>query len=88
MATRDEFEKVAPAHLRGLQAPHAATGKLCMPGTLRPDGFPRISPVEPGLFEGQLWIVHLDITMRREGRGERTVRKVGVGLATERIRVS
>lgn len=48
-----------------------------MLGTLRPDGFPRISPVEPGLCEGQLWIVHLDITMWREGRGERTVRKWG-----------
>jgi hypothetical protein len=27
-----------------------------MLGTLRPDGFPRISPMEPRFFEGQLWI--------------------------------
>jgi Pyridoxamine 5'-phosphate oxidase len=27
-----------------------------MLGTLRSDGFPRISPMEPRFFEGQLWI--------------------------------
>lgn len=27
-----------------------------MLGTIRPDGFPRISPMEPRVFEGQLWI--------------------------------
>lgn len=27
-----------------------------MLGTLRPDGFPRISPMEPRIFENQMWI--------------------------------
>jgi hypothetical protein len=27
-----------------------------MLGTLRPDGFPRVSPMEPRFFEGTLWI--------------------------------
>lgn len=27
-----------------------------MLGTIRPDGFPRISPMEPRFFEDQLWI--------------------------------
>jgi len=35
---------------------HAATGNLCLLATLRPDGFPRISPMEPQFFEGDLWI--------------------------------
>ena len=35
---------------------HAATGNLCLLGTLRPDGFPRISPMEPQFFEGELWL--------------------------------
>jgi hypothetical protein len=32
-----------------------ATG-LCLVGTLRSDGWPRISPVEPLIFEGQLYL--------------------------------
>ncbi len=35
---------------------HRATGHLCMLGTLRPDGFPRISPMEPSFFDGELWL--------------------------------
>jgi hypothetical protein len=29
---------------------HAATGNLCLLATLRSDGFPRISPIEPRIF--------------------------------------
>jgi len=51
-----ELAEVAPRIAETFTRRHAATGRLCMLGTLRPDGFPRISPMEPALFEGQLWI--------------------------------
>lgn len=35
-----------------------------MLATLRSDGYPRISPVEPGIFEGQLVIVGMPDTMK------------------------
>lgn len=56
MATWTEFEQVAPHIAAVFERRHAAAGSLCMLGTLRPDGFPRISPMEPHLFEGDLWI--------------------------------
>ncbi|HEY4023409.1 MAG TPA: pyridoxamine 5'-phosphate oxidase family protein [Pseudonocardiaceae bacterium] len=56
MATWDQFQKVAPHIAAVFERRHAATDNLCMLGTLRPDGFPRISPMEPRFFEGQLWI--------------------------------
>lgn len=56
VTTWDEFETVAPRIAAVFGRRHAATGALCMLGTLRPDGFPRISPMEPRFFEGQLWI--------------------------------
>src|SRR5439155_5505366 len=37
---------------------------LCMLGTLRSDGFPRISPMEPRSFEDQLWIVGMPNTTK------------------------
>jgi len=51
-----ELAEVAPRIAEIFTRRHAATGRLCMLGTLRADGFPRISPMEPALFEGQLWI--------------------------------
>jgi hypothetical protein len=56
MTTWQEFADVAPRIAKIFTRRHAATGNLCMLGTLRPDGFPRISPMEPRFFEGQLWI--------------------------------
>jgi len=56
MATWDEFAAVAPRIASVFIRRHAATGALCMLATNRPDGFPRISPMEPHLFEGRLWI--------------------------------
>ncbi|OSC43077.1 pyridoxamine 5'-phosphate oxidase family protein [Mycobacterium decipiens] len=35
---------------------HHAAGNLCLLATLRSDGFPRISPMEPRLFEDRLWL--------------------------------
>ncbi|MFC4950641.1 pyridoxamine 5'-phosphate oxidase family protein [Pseudonocardia sp. GCM10023141] len=56
MTTWQEFTAVAPRIAEIFERRHTATGNLCMLGTLRPDGFPRISPMEPRFFEGQLWI--------------------------------
>ncbi|WP_063050473.1 pyridoxamine 5'-phosphate oxidase family protein [Nocardia arthritidis] len=43
----EEAPHVAEIFLRR----HRAAGNLCMLGTLRSDGYPRISPVEPRIFE-------------------------------------
>ncbi len=59
-----EFEAAAPKAAEVFSRRHAATGKLCMLATLRRDGFPRISPVEPRFFEGRLWIVGMPNTTK------------------------
>ena len=56
MTSWDEFTALAPRIAEIFVRRHTATGNLCMLGTNRPDGFPRVSPMEPRLFEGQLWI--------------------------------
>lgn len=56
MTTWHEFASVAPRIAEIFTRRHRATGNLCLLGTLRPDGFPRISPMEPRFFEGELWI--------------------------------
>ncbi len=56
MTTWKEFTESAPQIAAVFARRHAATGNLCLLATLRSDGFPRISPIEPRIFEGQLWI--------------------------------
>ncbi|MGI8415839.1 MAG: pyridoxamine 5'-phosphate oxidase family protein [Nakamurella sp.] len=56
MADWTEFAALAPRIAAVFTRRYTATGKLCLLGTLRPGGSPRISPMEPALFEGQLWI--------------------------------
>lgn len=56
MTTWSEFSKAAPRIAEIFVRRHAATGNLCMLATLRADGFPRISPMEPRLFEDHLVI--------------------------------
>jgi hypothetical protein len=56
MATWEELAAAAPRIAAVFVRRHAATGNLCMLGTIRPDGFPRVSPMEPRFFEDQLWI--------------------------------
>ncbi|MBC8092545.1 MAG: pyridoxamine 5'-phosphate oxidase family protein [Pseudonocardia sp.] len=51
-----EFAAAAPRIAEIFTRRHAATGNLCLLGTLRADGSPRISPIEPRLFEDRLWI--------------------------------
>jgi Pyridoxamine 5'-phosphate oxidase len=50
-----EMERQAPDLARHARDRFDATG-LCLVGTLRSDGWPRISPVEPLLHEGQLYL--------------------------------
>ena len=56
VSTWKEFAGLAPRIAEVFARRHAETGNLCMLGTLRSDGFPRISPMEPRFFEGDLWI--------------------------------
>ena len=56
MTSWKEFADAAPRIATTFVRRHTATGNLCMLGTLRSDGFPRISPMEPRFFEDELWL--------------------------------
>lgn len=64
MTTWKDFTESAPRIAAVFARRHAATGNLCMLGTLRSDGYPRISPVEPRVFEERLWIVGMPRTTK------------------------
>jgi hypothetical protein len=64
MTSWKDFTQAAPRIAAVFARRHAATGHLCMLGTLRVDGFPRISPVEPSFFEDQLWIAGMPDTVK------------------------
>lgn len=64
MASWIEFAAAAPRIAQIFRRRHAATGNLCMLGTLRADGFPRISPMEPRIFEHRLWLVGMPNTAK------------------------
>jgi hypothetical protein len=64
MTSWKELTEVAPRIAAVFARRHAATGNLCMLGTLRSDGFPRISPIEPRFFEDQLWITGMPGTIK------------------------
>lgn len=64
MTTWGAFIEGAPRIAEIFTRRHDATGKLCMLATLRSDGFPRISPVEPRVFEGHLTIVGMPNTTK------------------------
>lgn len=64
MTTWKEFTEAAPRIAAIFTRRHAATGNLCMLATLRSDGFPRISPMEPKVFEDQLWILGMPDTTK------------------------
>jgi hypothetical protein len=67
MTTWHEFTQAAPRIAAIFTRRHIATGHLCMLATLRSDGFPRISPIEPRVFEDQLWLVGMpDTTKSRD----------------------
>jgi hypothetical protein len=64
MTTWSQFTEEAPQIAAVFTRRHKATGNLCMLGTLRSDGFPRISPVEPMIFENMLVIVGMPNTTK------------------------
>jgi Pyridoxamine 5'-phosphate oxidase len=64
MTTWKEFAESAPRIAAVFARRHTATGNLCLLATLRSDGFPRISPIEPRIFEDQLLIVGMPDTTK------------------------
>lgn len=64
MTTWKEFIEGAPRIAEIFTRRHAAAGNLCLLATLRSDGAPRISPVEPRVFEDRLWIVGMPNTTK------------------------
>src|SRR5215204_1577440 len=64
MTTWKEFTEAAPRIAAVFTRRHAATEKLCMLATLRSDGYPRISPMEPRVFEDELWLVGMPNTTK------------------------
>ena len=64
MATWGEFAAAAPRIAETFARRHAATGNLCFLATLRPDGYPRISPMEPRFFEGSLCLIGMPHTAK------------------------
>ncbi|GAA1867372.1 pyridoxamine 5'-phosphate oxidase family protein [Asanoa iriomotensis] len=64
MATWEEFADEAPRIAEIFRRRHAAAGNLCMLATVRADGSPRISPIEPRVFEGRLVLVGMPHTTK------------------------
>ncbi|WP_405180599.1 pyridoxamine 5'-phosphate oxidase family protein [Nocardia sp. NBC_01377] len=64
MTTWSEFTAQAPEIANIFTRRHRATGNLCMLATLRADGSPRISPVEPRVFEDMLVIAGMPGTTK------------------------
>jgi hypothetical protein len=48
------FAEAAPRIAEMFERRHAATGNLCLLATIRSDGSPRISPMEPRIFDDRL----------------------------------
>lgn len=64
MVTWTEFADEAPRIAEIFLRRHAATGNLCLLSTLRSDGYPRISPIEPSIFDGRLVLVGMPDTTK------------------------
>ena len=64
MTTWREFTEAAPRISEIFARRHAAAHKLCMLATLRSDGYPRISPMEPRIFEDELWLMGMPGTTK------------------------
>ncbi|MBF6331238.1 pyridoxamine 5'-phosphate oxidase family protein [Nocardia transvalensis] len=64
MTTWIEFTKSAPRISAIFLRRHTATKNLCLLATTRADGYPRISPLEPRLFEDELWLVGMPDTRK------------------------
>jgi hypothetical protein len=57
MVTWNEFAADTPRIADVFVRRHSATGNLCLLATLRSDGYPRISPMEPRIFDDHLVLV-------------------------------
>lgn len=64
MTLWSEFTQEAPKIATVFNRRHKATGNLCMLGTVRADGSPRISPIEPRVFEGMLVLAGMPDTTK------------------------
>jgi len=64
MTTWNEFVEAAPRIATVFTRRHSATGNLCLLATVRADGSPRISPMEPRIFEGQLLLIGMPNTTK------------------------
>ncbi len=64
MLSWTEFEQAAPRIATVFRRRHAAAANLCLLGTLRRDGIPRISPMEPRFFEDEVWLVGMPGTVK------------------------
>lgn len=64
MTTWSQFTQEAPSIAALFLRRHKATGNLCMLGTVRADGSPRISPIEPMVFDGMLVLAGMPNTRK------------------------
>jgi hypothetical protein len=64
MVTWSTFTAGAPRIADVFIRRHAAAGSLCLLATLRSDGYPRISPMEPRIFEDHLVLVGMPDTTK------------------------
>lgn len=64
MVTWNQFATEAPRIAEVFVRRHAAAGNLCLLATLRSDGYPRISPMEPRIFDDQLVMVGMPDTTK------------------------
>lgn len=64
MVTFSQLQSEAPHIAEIFVRRHTATGNLCFLGTLRSDGYPRISPLEPRIVAGQLALVGMPGTTK------------------------
>jgi hypothetical protein len=64
MASWTEFLAQAPRIAEVFVRRHRATGNLCFLGTLRANGWPRISPMEPRIFEDRLVLIGMPNTWK------------------------
>ncbi|WP_336086767.1 pyridoxamine 5'-phosphate oxidase family protein [Nocardia sp. SSK8] len=64
MTTWSQFTQEAPSIAALFLRRHQATRNLCMLGTVRADGSPRISPIEPMIFEDMLVLAGMPHTRK------------------------
>jgi len=69
MVSWNEFSQAAPRIAGIFARRHAAAGNLCLLATVRADGSPRISPMEPRIFEGRLWLIGMPDTTKFKDLG-------------------